>query len=88
MKKGVVLVNGKTIDMEKVLIPRKNKKVKDFIDELEPNIENILYQARKSNTQAFKDREHLKKWLIANQDDYHSFSSDVFFYFLPKCGLK
>ena len=88
MKKGVVIVNGKTIDMEKVLVQRKNKKVKDFIGELESNIESILYHARKNNTQAFKDREHLKKWLIANQEDYPKFSTDIFFYFLPKCGLK
>ena len=41
-RKGVVMFGDRYVDMERVLVPRKNKKVKDFINELEPNFERIF----------------------------------------------
>ena len=59
-RKGVVMVGDRYVDMERVLVPRKNKKVKDFINELEPNFERIVY-ARKDGEKPFASVEHLKK---------------------------
>lgn len=86
-KKGVIIVGGKWVDMERILVPRKNKRVKDFIKELEPNFERIMLHARRNNEQAFKSEEHLKKWLVGNQEDYPQFNYDIYFYFLNKSGI-
>ena len=87
-RKGVVMVGDRYVDMERVLVPRKNKKVKDFINELEPNFERILFYARKNGEKPFASIEHLKKWLIGNQEDYPKFSNDIFFYFLKKSQIE
>jgi len=86
-RKGVVMVGDRYVDMERVLVPRKNKRVKDFINELEPNFERILFYARKNGEKPFASIEHLKKWLIGNQEDYPKLSNDIFFYFLKKSGM-
>lgn len=86
-RKGVVMVGDRYVDMERVLVPRKNKKVKDFINELEPNFERILLYARNNGEKPFASVEHLKKWLIGNQEDYPKLSNDIFFYFLKKSGM-
>jgi len=86
-RKGVVMVGDRYVDMERVLVPRKNKKVKDFINELEPNFERILLYAHKNGNKAFASVEHLKKWLIGNQEDYPKLNNDIFFYFLKKSGM-
>ena len=81
-RKGVVMFGDRYVDMERVLVPRTNKKVKDFINELEPNFERILLYARNNGEKPFASVEHLKKWLIGNQEDYPKFSNDIFFYSL------
>ena len=87
-RKGVVMFGDRYVDMERVLVPRKNKKVKDFINELEPNFERILLYARNNGEKPFASVEHLKKWLIGNQEDYPKFSNDIFFYFLKKSKIE
>lgn len=87
-RKGVVMFGDRYVDMERVLVPRTNKKVKDFINELEPNFERILLHARNNGEKPFASVEHLKKWLIGNQEDYPKFSNDIFFYFLKKSKIE
>ena len=87
-RKGVVMFGDRYVDMERVLVPRTNKKVKDFINELEPNFERILLYARNNGEKPFASVEHLKKWLIGNQEDYPKFSNDIFFYFLKKSKIE
>ena len=82
------ITTTKPVDMERVLVPRTNKKVKDFINELEPNFERILLHARNNGEKHFASVEHLKKWLIGNQEDYPKFSNDIFFYFLKKSKIE
>ena len=59
-----------------------------FINELEPNFERILLHARNNGEKPFASVEHLKKWLIGNQEDYPKFSNDIFFYFLKKSKIE
>ena len=87
-RKGVVMFGDRYVDMERVLVPRKNKKVKDFINELEPNFERILLYARNNGEKPFASVEHLKKWLIGNQEDYPNFINYIFFYFLKKSKIE
>lgn len=87
MEKNVINLNGKRINIGKVLISRSKKTVNDFIKEIEPNIENIQRIAHKKGTQAFKDRDHLKRWLIANQEGYAKFNYEIYYYFVIKCNL-
>lgn len=88
MAKEIIKINGQKINIGRILIPRKNKTVKDFINELNPNIESINLYAYRNGKKPFKDKEHLKKWLIANQEGYPKFNYEIYAYFVDKCGLN
>lgn len=87
MGKDIIKLNGKELNVGRVLLAKKKKTVNDFIKELEPNIENIQRLAHKNGTKAFKDRDHLKRWLIANQEGYEKFSYEIYYYFVIKLHL-
>ena len=76
------------MNIGRVLIPRKNKTVKDFIKELTPNIESITMYAYRNGKKPFRDKEHLKQWLISNQEGYNKFNYEIYAYFVDKCGLN
>lgn len=86
MTKEILKIGLKKLNIGKVLT-RRGKTVGDFINEIEPNIERIISHARLNGKQPFKDTEHLKNWLIANQDGYEKFNYEIFYYFANKLRL-
>lgn len=87
MKKDNIKINGKTLNLSKVLVPYKKKTVKDFINEISPNIESIINTARRNGKKAFKDTDDFKRWLIANQEGYNKFNFEIYEYFVHKFNL-
>lgn len=84
MRKAVV--NGNTINFEKIVV--KSKSVEDFINELEPNVTNIISYAKRENKKPFQGKSHkLKEWLIQNQEGYNKYIPDVYHYFKKKCAI-
>lgn len=88
MPKEIVKINGKELNIGRVLISRKNKTVKDFITELTPNIESITMYTYRNGKKPFRDKEHLKQWLISNQEGYPKFNYEIYAYFVDKCGFN
>lgn len=86
MKRDLLKIGGKRLNIGKVLT-RKGKTVGDFINELEPNIERIIANARINGREPFRDSEHLKNWLISNQEGYEKFNYEIFCYFADKLRL-
>lgn len=60
-------------------------KVQDFIDELEPLV-NQIYDGKSIN-KPFKNRTELKKWCIDNQPYYKKYIPDVVNYFANKHNI-
>lgn len=82
-----IVIKGKEIQLNRVLIPKKNKTVENFINEITPNFERLCFIAHQNKTKPFKDKSHLKRWLINNQENYPKYSQDIFLYFADKVGL-
>ena len=83
---AVVKFNGHNINFDKKIV--KGKKVLDFINEIEPNIERIIRTCKINNIQPFDgSRNKLKEWLISNQEGYNKYISEVYDYFVEKCKL-
>lgn len=87
MAKETLKIGVKKLNIGKVLT-RRGKTVGDFINEIEPNIERIVANARNNGKQPFTDSEHLKRWLIANQEGYEKFNYEIFYYFANKLKLQ
>lgn len=60
-------------------------KVQDFIDELEPLVNQIY--SNNSIQKPFKNREELKKWTMDNQPYYKKYIPDVVNYFAQKHNI-
>lgn len=60
--------------------------VKDFIKELEPQID-MIYSGNSIN-KPFKNRQELKKWCMDNQPYYKKYIPDVVNYFAKKHNIK
>lgn len=88
MAKDIVKINGKSINVGKVLIPSKGKTVKDFIKEIMPNAEIISINSYRNKTKPFSNKESFKKWLISNQDGYPKFNYELYIYFANKFGVE
>ena len=86
---AIININGKEINTNKVLVrtTRKVKTVQDFIKEIQPNFERIIAHALKNETKPFQDYEHLKRWLVNNQEDYPRYCDELFVYFSSKVKL-
>jgi hypothetical protein len=86
---GTINIKGFLINTEKVLVQtkRKTKTIGDYIKEIQPNFERVVMYARKTDSKPFKDKESLKKWLIANQEGYNKFNKELFVYFSNKCNF-
>lgn len=74
----------KEIDFNKVIY--EGWKVRDFISELEPQL-NII-QSGMSYMKPLATKDELKGWCIENQPYYKEYISDVVKYFAQKYGLK
>ena len=84
---AIIKINVREVNTDKVLVKttRKVKTVGDFIKELQPNFERIVMHAMGKGEKPFQDPEHLKRWLVNNQEGYPHFNADIFNYFLTKC---
>ena len=79
--------NHNSIDFDKIVY--RGKKVIDFINELEPNVERILRTCRIQEKTPFNgSKANLKKWLINNQEGYNKYIAEVFDYFAQKCKVS
>lgn len=83
---AVVKFNGHTINFNKKIV--KGKRVIDFINELEPNIERIIRMSKTNDRIPFDgSKNKLKEWLISNQEGYNKYISEVYDYFVEKCKI-
>ena len=65
-------------------------RVRDFIEELEPDVERVTSTAKEFYTNggyAFKNKAEMKKWIVDNQPYYKKYIPDVFWYFYDKYGV-
>lgn len=70
----------KKIDFDKHIY--EGWKVRDFINELEPQV--LMIMQGQSWKRPFKDRDDLKEWCMENQPYYKKYIPDVVNYFAQK----
>ena len=74
-------------NLEKVVY--RGKRVIDFINELEPNVERILRACKTQEKTPFNgSKTNLKNWLMDNQEGYNGYIAEVFNYFAQKCKIS
>lgn len=82
-------LQAKIIEAETKVEPQKHIsegwKVQDFIDDLEPQV-NQIYEGN-SIHKPFKNRQELKKWCMENQPYYKKYIPDVVNYFANKHNI-
>ena len=86
----ITLKNGKKIDLDKHIW--EGWRVRDFIDELEPQIENIVRNAEPwlgDEHKPFKgDKKVLKEWIKNNLPYIRKHIPEVYAYFCAKLNFK
>lgn len=84
--KSKVKYNDHFINFDKKVY--KGKRVIDFINELEPQVERIILQYKSTDSKPFGgSKVSLSKWLIANQEGYNKYVGEIYNYFVEKCKL-
>jgi hypothetical protein len=58
--------------------------VQNFIDDLEPNFDRIVSNAREFRIEKFTESGELKKWCMSNQPYYKKHIPEVYKYFKDK----
>ena len=74
----------KKIDFDKHIY--EGWKVRDFINELEPQV--LMIMQGQSWKRPFKDRDDLKEWCMENQPYYKKYIPEVVNYFAQKYNIK
>lgn len=62
-------------------------RVRDFIDDLKPQIDIIITNSRMFGVKPFDDKKELKEWLKDNQPYYKKHIPDVYHYFVQYCEM-
>lgn len=74
----------KKIDFDKYIY--EGWKVRDFINELEPQV--LMIMRGQSWKCPFKDRDDLKKWCMDNQPYYKKYIPEVVNYFAQEYNIR
>ena len=82
-----IKINGKPLNINRILVPKTKKRVRDFIEELTPDIDSIIRYAYRNGKKPSENKEELKQWLIGNQKGYHEFNYELYVYFADKCKI-